>query len=388
MDPFTFSSTVRTHFGAGILDTALNKELPRYGGKVMLAYGCGSVKRTGLYDRIYAILHGLGKEIVDFGGIMSNPTYAKVKEGAALAKAEGVDFILAVGGGSVSDCAKIVAVQAMSEMGIWTMEVRDGRFPDKGIPVGVVVTASGTGSDQNNDAVITNENEHVKRDLYGLLPEFAVLDPQLTMSVPMMQVMSGAFDSLSHAMETYFGRPADNFISDELNEAVMRNIIRNMRKAHDNPSDIEARGELMWCSSVAENGILKLGKETDFQCHMIEHQLGAYTDCSHGQGLAVLHPVYYRHIVRDYPQKFARFAEAVMGINNAALSEIALANAGIDALADFIKEMGLPTSFAQMGLVDIPDSVLRKTAASTMLRPGCARKLTPIEILQILRECQ
>lgn len=388
MDPFTFSSTVRTHFGAGILDTALNKELPRYGGKVMLAYGCGSVKRTGLYDRICAILHGLGKEIVDFGGIMSNPTYAKVKEGAALAKAEGVDFILAVGGGSVSDCAKIVAVQAMSEMGIWTMEVRDGRFPDKGIPVGVVVTASGTGSDQNNDAVITNENEHVKRDLYGLLPEFAVLDPQLTMSVPMMQVMSGAFDSLSHAMETYFGRPADNFISDELNEAVMRNIIRNMRKAHDNPSDIEARGELMWCSSIAENGILKLGKETDFQCHMIEHQLGAYTDCSHGQGLAVLHPVYYRHIVRDYPQKFARFAEAVMGINNAALSEIALANAGIDALADFIKEMGLPTSFAQMGLVDIPDSVLRKTAASTMLRPGCARKLTPIEILQILRECQ
>lgn len=388
MDRFTFSSTVRTHFGTGILEEALKKELPAYGSKVMLAYGCGSIKRSGLYDRIRAILHDLGKEVVDFGDIMPNPTYAKVKEGAALAKAEEVDFILAVGGGSVSDCSKIVAVQAMSGMGIWTMEVRDGQYPDKGIPVGVVVTASGTGSDQNNDAVITNENEHIKLDLYGLIPEFAVLDPQLVMSVPMAQVMSGAFDSLCHAMETYFGTPGEDFISDELNEAVMRNIIRNMRKAHDNPSDIDARGELMWCSSLAENGLLKLGKVTDFQCHMIEHQLGAYTDCSHGQGLAVLHPVYYRHIFREYPAKFARFAEAVMGISNAALSEIALASAGIDALADFIKEMGLPLTFSEMGLKDIPDSTLRKTAASTILRPGCAKKLTPIEILQILRECQ
>lgn len=388
MTPFTFSSTVRTHFGADILEEALRKELPAYGSKVMLAYGCGSVKRSGLYDRVCAILHDLGKEVVDFGGIMPNPTYAKVKEGAALAQAENVDFILAVGGGSVSDCAKIVAVQALSETGIWTMEVRDGQFPDKGIPVGVVVTASGTGSDQNSDAVITNDNEHIKCDLYGLLPEFAVLDPQLTMSVPMMQVMSGAFDSLSHAMETYFGRPGETFISDELNEAVMRNIIRNMRKVHENPEDVEARGELMWCSSLAENSILKMGKVTDFQCHMIEHQLGAYTDCSHGQGLAVLHPVYYRHIVRDYPSKFARFAEAVMGISNAALSELALANAGVDALADFIKEMGLPSTFSQMGLVNLEDALLRKVAASTMIRPGCARKLTPIEILQILRECQ
>lgn len=388
MNTFTFDSTVRTHFGAGILEDSLRKELPSYGGKVMLAYGCGSVKRTGLYDRVCAILHDLGKEVVDFGGIMPNPTYAKVKEGAALAKAEGVDFILAVGGGSVSDCAKIVAVQALSEKGIWTMEVRDGQFPDKGIPVGVVVTASGTGSDQNSDAVITNENEHIKCDLYGLLPEFAILDPQLTMSVPMMQVMSGAFDSLSHAMETYFGRPGEDFISDELNEAVMRSIVRNMRKVFNNPDDIDARGELMWCSSLAENGILKLGKVTDFQCHMIEHQLGAYTDCSHGQGLAVLHPVYYRHIVRDYAPKFARFAEAVMGISNAALSEIALANAGIDALADFIKEVGLPTSFTEMGLASLEDAVLRKVAVSVMLREGCARKLTPIEILQILRECQ
>lgn len=388
MTPFTFDSTVRTHFGSGMLEDALRKELPSYGKRIMLAYGCGSVKRSGLYDRVRGLLEELGKEIVDFGGIMPNPTYAKVKEGAALAVRENVDFILAVGGGSVSDCAKIVAVQALSEMGIWTMEVREGRYPDKGIPVGVVVTASGTGSDQNSDAVITNENEHIKCDLYGILPEFAVLDPQLTMSVPMMQVMSGAFDSLSHAMETYFGRPGETFISDELNEAVMRNIIRNMRRVHENPEDIDARGELMWCSSLAENSILKLGKETDFQCHMIEHQLGAYTDCSHGQGLAVLHPVYYRHIVRDYAPKFARFAEAVMGIRNAALSELALANAGIDSLADFIREMGLPSTFPEMGLKDLEDSMLRKIAASTMIRPGCARRLSPIEILQILRECQ
>ncbi len=282
------------------------------------------------------------------------------------------------------------------------METVHGRFPSVAIPLGVVVTASGTGSEQNSDAVITNEECHVKCDLYGLLPEFSILDPTLTLSVPMKQVLSGAFDSLSHAMETYFGKPDATFISDELNEAVMRNIIRNMRAAMTDPADVEARGELMWASALAENGILKLGKTTDFQCHMIEHQLGAYTDCSHGQGLAVLHPVMYRHLLWDNSAKFARFAQAVWGLDVASVSagvedvgavsddteiEISLAEAGINALEEFIKECGLPLTFSEMGIT-LDEETINAIAESTMIRPGCARQFSPDEIADILRSCE
>ncbi len=384
MNKFIFPQTVRTHFGAGVLESALAAELPKYGSRIMLAYGCASLKRSGLYDRVRRILEEQGKTVIDFGGIMPNPTYSKVKEGAQIAREESVDFILAVGGGSVSDCAKIVAAQALMDEGIWTLEMDRGR-PSRSIPLGVVVTASGTGSDQNADAVITNENVHIKADLYAFPPEFSVLDPELTLTVPMSQVMSGAFDSLSHAMETYFGKPGETFISDELNEAVMRNIIRNMRAVLANPDNLDARGELMWDSALAENSLLKMGKDTDFQCHMIEHQLGAYTDCSHGQGLAVLHPLYYRHIAKDYLPKFARFAEAVWNVSPS-LPEMTKAFAGIDALAAFIKETGLPSTLTEMGLGNLDEAVLRKIAVSTIIRPGCAKKLTAIEILQILRE--
>ena len=388
MDKFVFSQTTRTHAGEGIMENALREELPHFDKRVLLGYGKGSAKASGLLERVRGILEDCGKEVVEFGGIMPNPTYAKVQEGAALARKEEIGFILALGGGSVSDCCKMVAAQALTDKDLWDMETADGLFPDRALPVGVVVTASGTGSEQNNDAVITNEELYVKRDLYGLKPEFAVLDPTLTLSVPMPQVMAGAFDSLSHVMESYFGKPFNSFITDELSEAVMRNIIRNMRRVLSAPSDTDARAQLMWDSALAENGLLKLGKKGDFQCHMIEHQLGAYTDCSHGQGLAVLHPVVYRHILKDNPMKFRRFAVEVWGIEASGRTDEDLAARGIDALEAFIAEVGLPSSFGDMGLKDILSlEMMRRIAQSTIISQGCARKLSPIEILQILREC-
>lgn len=359
-----------------------------YGPKVMLGYGGGSIKRNGIYETVLSVLKKCRKTVVEFSGIMPNPTYSKVQEGVEIAKSEDIDLILAVGGGSVSDCCKIVAAQAKSNEDIWESETVNGTYPLNAIPLGVVVTVSGTGSEQNNDAVITNEEKHVKCDLYAFPPEFSILDPQLTATVPLRQMMAGAFDSLSHAMETYFGKPSETFISDEINEAVMRNIVRNMRKLHSAPDDISVRGELMWDSALAENGILKLGKTGDFQCHMIEHQLGAYTDCSHGEGLAVLHPVVYSHLLRDNTLKFKRFAEEVWGIDPIGKKDLEVATAGIEALKRFIGDMGLPQSFKAMGLSQtLSSEILRKIAQSTITREGCARQLSPIEIFQILKEC-
>ena len=385
MNSFTYSYPVKTYFGEGAAKTALPAELARYGSTVMLAYGGGSVKRAGIYDEITEILKAAGKRIVEFGGIMPNPTYAKVKEGAELARENNVDFILAVGGGSVIDCCKIVSAQARLDEDIWEYEYGKGRLPEEFIPMGAVVTAFGTGAEQNNGAVITHQEKMLKSALWGAFHGFAVLDPEYTMTMPFKQVISGAFDSLSHCMETYLGSPRTSNLSDEINEAVMRSIIKNIRATIAAPTDKFARSELIWAAAMAENGILKIGKVTDFQCHMIEHQLGAYTDCNHGQGLAVIHPVLYRHIYKENAPQFARLAREVWGIDSDAMSDEQAALAGIKALEDFIKEIGLPAKLSEMGIS--PDTDLRAIADSTVITKGCCKKLDAKEIFEILKEC-
>lgn len=379
MKRFDYEFPVRIHFGQGCFEDSLKKELQKYGKRVMLAYGGGSLKRTGLYDRIVDMLGEAGKTVTDFGGIMPNPTYAKVQEGARLAREQRVDFILAVGGGSVSDCCKIVSAQARLDGDIWDYEYAERKIPTDFIPLGVIVTASGTGSEQNNGAVITNEEKKLKSPLWGCFADFAILDPDLTKTVPMKQVISGAFDTLSHCMETYFGHPHTCNLSDRINEAVQRSVIKNLKALIANPDDDFARSELMWASAMGENGILKLGKVTDFQCHMIEHQLGAYTDCNHGQGLAVLHPILYRHIYKSAEEKFRRWAQEVWLVQDA--------DEGIDFLADLIREVGLPTTFTEMG-ISLDDDIIRAIAESTVITPGCCKQLTADEIVEILNECK
>lgn len=294
MNEFVYSYPTKVYFGKKTAVDGLAKELAGIGQNVMLAYGGGSVKRNGVYDEVMGILKNAGKNVVEFGGIMPNPTYAKVQEGALLAKEQGVEFVLALGGGSVVDCCKIICVQALSEEDIWTMEFEQGRFPSQALGLGAVVTASGTGAEMNNGAVITNEEKKLKSGMLGTTPSFAILNPAYMMSVPRMQVISGAFDTLSHAMETYFGTSDEDNVSDDVALAIMRNTVVNMRRILKDETDEQARGNLIWDSAMAENGILKIGRKTDFQAHQIEHQLGAYTDCNHGQGLAVIHPAYYR----------------------------------------------------------------------------------------------
>lgn len=385
MNNFKMTNMPKVYFGQGALKEALNTELKTVGDNVLLAYGGGSIKKTGIYDEVVTLLKEAGKNIFEFNGIMSNPTYAKVLEGAKIVKDNQIDFIIAVGGGSVIDCCKIVSAQAKVDQDIWQMEFVDGKLPIEFIPMAAVTTASGTGSEMNNGAVITNEELKIKAGMLGALSKFAVLDPAYTLTVPMKQVVSGAFDTLSHAMETYFGKPLENNVSDEINEAIMRNTIRNIRAAIKDPQDIQARSELMWDSAMAENGILKLGKVTDFQAHQIEHQLGAYTDCNHGQGLAVIHPVLYRHIYEAGVSKFARFAKEVWHVDDTNLTEKETALKGIEALADFIKEIGLPTTLTQMNITDV--DMLKKVADSSNITAGCCKQLSHDEIFEILKEC-
>lgn len=380
MNDFNYSYPTRVYFGEGSAKQAFSAELDKVGETVMLAFGGGSVKKNGVYDEMKALLTQAGKKVVDFSGIMSNPTYTKVQEGAALARESHVDFILAVGGGSVIDCCKVISAQAKLFEDIWNMEYGEGKFPASGIPMGAVVTASGTGAEMNAGAVITYEEKKWKGPVFGTAASFAVLDPAYTMSVPPMQVLSGSFDTLSHAMETYLGASDQDNVSDDVALAIMRNTVVNMRRLLKDINDLEARSNLMWDSAMAENGILKCGRLTDFQAHQMEHQLGAYTDCNHGQGLAVIHPAYYRHIVKDAPEKFTRFAKEVFGVDTA--------EAGVDALEDFIRECGLPTKMSQLkSTVEITPKVLRQVADTCNLIKSGPRELDREEIYQILMEC-
>lgn len=387
MNNFIFENATKTYFGKGCVKEYLAC-LIKEQGTIMLAYGGGSIKENGIYDEVISILENAGKTVVEFSGIMPNPTYRKVKEGAALAREEGVEMILGIGGGSVMDCCKAISMAAVYKGDIWNdFWARPGVVDFTPLPLGVIVTAAGTGSEMNGGAVITNQAKKIKtgRDYPACNPRFALMDPAYTISVPVRQMVSGGFDILSHIMETYFSEPNTDNVSDDISEALMRGVIRDLRTAIKHPEDYIARSNLMWESTMAENRIIKLGKRCDFQCHNMEHQLGAYTDCNHGCGLAVLHPVYYRHIYKAGLSKFVRFSKNVWEISTEGRSEEETALAGIDALAAFIREMGLPTTIKELGIRD--KSILKEIADSCNCSAGSYKKMSQEEILAIFQEC-
>ena len=388
MNNFIFENATKTIFGEGCVKEYLTCLLRHYGENVMLAYGGGSIRDNGIYNQVMESLAKAGKKVTEFSGIMPNPTYKKVLEGARTARENKIDFILGVGGGSVMDCCKAIAMAAVYGGDIWEeFFARPGIMEFDPIPLGVVVTAAGTGSEMNGGAVITNEKLKVKagRDYPKCNPKFALMDPVYTYSVPKRQMVSGGFDTLSHIMEIYFSRPDEENVSDDMAEALMRGVIRDLRAAVQNPQDYTARSNLMWEATMAENRILKLGKQTDFMCHQMACQLGAYTDCNHGEGIAVLQPVYYRHIRQDGLSKLQRFASNVWNISAEGKTEEEQALAGVEALADFIKEIDLPTTLRALGADRNTD--LKQIADSCSISAGSYRQMTHREILEIFEEC-
>ena len=388
MIDFTFNNPTKVYFGENAAEKHLKNALSTYGKRILMCYGGGSIKHCGIYDDIMAILKSAGCRVTEFSGIMANPTYRKVTEGAALAKSKNIDLILAVGGGSVMDCAKAISIAAVYD-GDWWQDyfINAGKFNFTPIPVGAVVTVTGTGSELNGDSIITNEESRIKtgHNYIECNPAFAIIDPCYTYSVPPYQTASGGFDILSHIMEIYFSEDDNDNISDDISEALMRSVIKNLPIAIKDPYNYTARSNLSWASSLALSGLIRLGKKCDFEVHQIEHQLAAYTDCVHGAGLAVIHHVYYRHIYKSAVKRFVRFAKNVWGIDHNGLTDEAAALAGIDALEDFIRKIGLPLTISE--LIGEKAVDFKTVADSCNISSGSYKRMTADEIYDILMQC-
>lgn len=381
---FTYENPTKIYFGRTAMD-GLKTELAKYGKTIMLAYGKGAIKKIGVYNQVLDICKGLGKTVVELSGVMPNPTYEKVMEGCRLVKENNVDLILAVGGGSVIDCAKAISVSTYCEGDAWQRYFTNFEPVDnKLVAVASILTMAGTGSEMNSGAVITNEELKIKMGRVfdaNVNPRFSILNPEYTFSVSKYQMLSGIFDMMSHLMEAYFAGD-DNGTSSYIIEGLLRSIIDSTRVAVVNPEDYEARSNLMWCSSLAMNPLAGLGKAQDWEVHMIEHQLGAYTDCAHGMGLAAISIPYYRYVSKFGLDKFARFAREVWHINEEGMTKDQLAKAGIDALEQFVKESGMVTRLRDLNATE---EMLPLIANSTLLMGGY-KQMTPQEILEILRQ--
>ncbi len=382
---FTYENPTRLHFGEKSLDF-LKQELSNFGGTVMLSYGGGSIKRTGLYDKIIKILEEAGKKVVEDPGVMPNPTVEKLYDGCRIARENGVDLILAVGGGSVCDYAKGVAASAWIDEDPWKRYYLEFKDPDAGakiLPVGCVLTMVGTGSEMNGGSVITNHSQNLKIGKVfdsRLMPKFTILDPTLTYTVPQYQMVAGFFDIMSHLMEQYFSGDDDN-TSDYLNEALMRSLVHSSRVAIKNPRDYEARSNIMWTATWALNTLVGKGKTQDWMVHMIGQAIGAVTDATHGMTLAAVSIPYYKYIMADGLHKFVRFAKNVWNVNPDGKSDGETALEGLSALESWMREIGVAMKASEVGVT--PDNI-EKVADATILGGGY-RQLTRDDVVAILK---
>lgn len=379
---FSFHNPTKIYFGKTALDN-LSAELKNCGDTVLLIYGKNAVKKIGLYDKVIEILKTTNKNVIELGGIKPNPSYSQLLEGARLVRENGVDLILAVGGGSTIDCAKAISVSAYCEGDPWTKYwINEEEVTNKIVPVGSVLTMVGTASEMNGGSVITNEEEMLKNGrVFGpdVYPKFSILNPEYTFSVPQYQMASGIFDTFSHLCEQYFSGD-DNNTSDYLIEGLMKSLIESAEIAMENPTDYEARSNIMWCATMALNYSTGLSKEQDWEVHMIEHQIGAYTDCAHGAGLAAISPAYYRYISPYGLDKFVRFAKNIWNIDTDNLNPEDAAEAGIQKMEEFIKMLKLPLSIKELG---VTEEMLPLIANSTVLGGGY-KFMEPNDILTVL----
>ena len=391
---FTFHNPTRIHFGKNAI-SKLPEELQAFGNNILLVYGKSSIKRIGLYDEIMHLLHDLGKNVIELPGINANPRYTQVLEGCRLVREHHVDLILAVGGGSVIDCAKGISAGAYAEGDVWQRYyINQEPITNPHVPVAAVLTMAGTGSEMNSGSVITNEEKRLKLGrVYpaDMSPVFSILNPEYTYSVPQYQMISGIFDIFSHLMEEYFSGEDEN-VSDYLLEGLMQSLIRAARTAIRNPRDYEARSNIMWCASMALNKITGVSKKQDWMVHQIEHQLGAYTDCAHGIGLAIITPSYLRHIYHHGLDKFVRYARRVWEVQDNGQGDELIAQEGIACLQAFIRELGIPQTLREVGATeDLLPVIASTTIANCKTRFGehfgGYRQLDEQSTLEILKDC-
>ncbi len=381
---FSYHNPTKLYFGENALDF-LNEELPKYGKKVQLVYGGGSIKKNGIYDSVVEILKSNGKIIFEDGGVMPNPTADKLREGAKIAKDNDVDLLLAVGGGSCCDYAKAVSVSAYCNDDPWEKYYVRFEEPDcKIIPVGCVLTMAGTGSEMNGGSVITNHEQKLKiGHVFGdnVMPKFSILNPKFTMSLPKRQMTAGIYDIFNHICEQYFSGDDDN-TSDYLAEALMKSVVHSSLIAIDNPEDYEARSNIMWTATWALNTLISRGKTTDWMVHMLGQAVGAYTDATHGMTLAAVSLPYYRFILPYGVAKFKRFAQQVWNISAEGKTDEQTALEGLAAMEDWMKRLGLTLKIGELGATE---DMLEGIADATLILDGGYKVLSREEVVNILK---
>ena len=379
---FTYCNPTKLYFGKNALE-GLKEELPKYGKNVLLVYGGGSIKKNGIYDKVVAVLKDCGKQIFEDAGVMPNPTTDKLAEGVARAREAKADLILAVGGGSVCDYAKAVSVSVNCDEDPWDKYyIRFEEPTCEIVPVGCVLTMVGTGSEMNGGSVITNHEQKLKiGHVFGeeVFPKFSVLDPEYTYTLPKYQMVSGIYDIMSHILEQYFSGTDDN-TSDYIMEGLLRSLIHSANVAVEDPTNYEARSNIMWTATWALNTFVAKGKDTDWEVHMLGQAVGAHTDATHGMTLAAVSMPYYRLIMPYGLAKFARYAVAVWGVDPAGKSQEAVASEGLTKMEAWMKSIGLVMNITDLGATpEMVDGLVE----STLVMQGGYKVLTKEDIRNI-----
>lgn len=350
MDSFTYYNPTKLHFGKGQIEK-LKKEIPKYGQNILLVYGGGSIKHNGVYDDVYETLSSLNANIIEFGGVEPNPRVETVEKGITLCRDLAVDFILAVGGGSVIDCVKLMAAGVHTDAPAWDIVTKKVHV-EKALPFGVVLTIAATGSEMNSGSVITN---WATKEKYGwgsplVFPQFSILDPSYTFSVPKEQTIYGIVDSMSHVLEHYFHTTAHTEFQDRMCEALLITIMEAAPDVLKNPHDFDARATLMYGSTMALNNMINMGFRGDWATHNLEHAVSAVHDIPHGGGLAILFPNWMRHFVQEDVNRFRQLATRVFHVDTSGLSDLEVALKGIEKLEQFWASIGAPAKLSKYGI--------------------------------------
>ena len=389
MFDFSYFTPTEVQFGRNSV-SYVGTLVKKYGGKkVLIHYGGKSALRSGLLERVKKLLDAAGIDYVELGGVVPNPHVSKVYEGIELCKKEGVDFLLAVGGVSVIDSTKAIGYGLTNDGDVWEL-FEHTKTASACLPIGTVLTIAAAGSEMSNSCVITKESSSEKRAYNDDLsrPKFAIMDPELTMTLPDYQTACGCTDILMHTEERYFTNGGNMELTDSIAEALMRTVIKNAHILKQDPMNYDARAEVMWAGSLSHNGLTGCGNDGgDFACHMLEHEMGGMFDVAHGAGLAAIWPSWARYVYKDCLPRFKRFALHVMGVSDAGSDE-EIALAGIAAVEAFYHAIGMPTNMRELGIEPCQEQIAemaRRCVAAAGGKIGSAKVLDEEDMIAIYK---
>lgn len=383
MNKFEFYNPTKIVFGENSINK-LNELIKPFGKNIMLAYGGGSIKKNGIYNSVIEILKSENKNIFELSGITPNPRLDKVYEGIKICKESNINFILAVGGGSVIDCSKAIAVGAKTDKDVWEAFYKNKENCIDAIPLGTILTISATGSEMNKGSVITNWETHEKLSYKTeyMFPKFSILDPTYTYSLPKEQIVYGSIDILAHIFEQYFSYPDQSNVSDNLAEGIIKTVIENLENALENPTNYNARSNLMWASTMALNDVIRMGKEQDWSSHEMGHILSGLYDIPHGATLAIIFPNWMKHVYKNAPNKFKRYAINIWNINPEGKSDEEIALEGINKTQEYFAKIGAPVTLKDVNVSK--EDIDKIVEMSNFNGSGSYRKLYKEDVREIL----